>query len=256
MIQRIALASALVCSCLVACSGSVSKVEVAPEDRAARAHELAAKGKCREAVIEYEELLSQFPPPDVAERARFNRSKCRVELEDYDLAITEFEDFIDSYPKSDLVDDAMYMIAVCYLAQSPRAERDQQNTIKALDELDFLLREYPESNVREEAEVIRGDARTKLAKKEYLSGKLYLRLGYLRAARIYFDAVINEYGDTEWAAWSLLGKGQTYDREGNVKKAVELYEKVIADYPGTEPSGRAGMRLDQISGGGVDEKAD
>jgi outer membrane protein assembly factor BamD len=256
MIQRIALASALLCSCLVACSGSAPGVEVAPEDGAARADGLAAEGKCREAIIQYEELLSQFPPPDVAERARFNRSKCRVELKDYDLAITEFEDFIDSYPKSDLVDDAMYMIAVCYLAQSPRAERDQQNTVKAVGELDFLLREYPDSNVREEVEALRREARAKLAEKEYLNGKLYLRLEYFRAARIYFDAVINEYGDTEWAAWSMLGKAQTYDREGNLKKAIEIYEKVIAHYPDTEPSGRAGMRLDQISGGSDDGKAE
>jgi outer membrane protein assembly factor BamD len=254
MIQRTVLASALVCLCLLACSGSASKVEVAPEDRAARADRLAAEGECRKAVLEYEELLSQFPPPDVAERARFNRTRCRVKLEDYDLAINEFEDFIDSYPKSDLIDDAMYMIAVCYLAQSPRAERDQRNTVKALNELDFVLREYPDSNVREEAEASRREARGKLARKEYLNGKLYLRLGHFRAARVCFDIVINDYGDTEWAAWSMLGNGQAYDREGNVKKAVEIYEKIIAGYPGTEPSGRAGMRLDRISGGGGDEK--
>jgi len=254
--QRAVLVPAILLLCLITCSRTPAKVPADPEDKLVRADRLADEGDCRRAVLLYDEILSEFPTPEVAERSRFGRAECRLELEDYDLAIDELEDFIDSYPKSDLVDDAMYMIAVCYLAQSPRAERDQQNTIKALDELDFLLREYPESNVREEAEAIRGEARAKLAKKEYLSGKLYLRLGYLRAARIYFDAVINEYGDTEWAAWSLLGKGQTYDREGNVTKAVELYEKVIADYPGTEPSGRAGMRLDQISGGGVDEKAD
>ena len=252
--QRIVLVSTLLSLCLLCCSGSGSKVTVDPEARAAYADRLAAEGKCRKAVLEYEELLSQFPPPDIAERARFNRSKCRVELEDYDLAVSEFEDFIDSYPKSDLVDNAMYMIAVCYLAQSPRAERDQQNTLKALNELDFLLREYPDSDIREDAAASRMEARSKLAKKEYLNGKLYLRLEYFRASRVSFDIVIDEYGDTEWAAWALLGKGQTYDREGNRNKAIEVYEKVLADYPGTEPYGRAAMRLDQISGGGDDEE--
>jgi outer membrane assembly lipoprotein YfiO len=223
MIQRIVLISALLSLCLACCSGSRSRVEVEPTDRLAQADGLAERGDCRKAILKYEELLAEFPPPEIAERARFNRTRCRVELEDYDLAINEFEDYIDSYPQGDLVDDAMYMIGIAYLRQSPRAERDQTYTEKAASELEFMLREYPESNVRQEE--------------------------YFRAARICFDLVINEYSDTEWAAWSLLGKAQTYDREGNTGKALELYNKVLDDYPDTEPYGRAGMRIDQISSG-------
>ena len=151
MIQRIVLISALLSLCLVCCSGPRSKVAVEPGDRLSRADRLAEKGDCRKAILEYEELLAEFPPPEITERARFNRTRCRLELKDWDLAISEFEDFVDTYPQGDLVDDAMYMIGLCYLAQSPRAERDQQNTLKAADELEFMLREYPNSNVREEA---------------------------------------------------------------------------------------------------------
>jgi outer membrane protein assembly factor BamD len=227
-----------------------------PEDELGRADRLAAEGDCREAIMVYEELLSTFPPPEIAERAKFNRSRCRVELRDYDLAIGEFEDFIDDYPQSDLADDAMYMIGVCYLAQSPRAERDQHTTVKAVEELEFMLREYPGSNVREEAEAKLLEARTKLAKKEYLNGKLYLRLEYYRSARLYFDMVLDEYGDTEWAPWAMLGKGESYDREGDRAQAIEIYRKLAATYPGTEASGRAGMRLDEISRGGGDESSE
>lgn len=256
MIQRIVLVSALLFLSLACCSGSRPAVAVEPEDKMAHADQLAEKGDCRKAILEYEELLAQFPPPEIAERARFSRSRCRVRLHDWDLAISELEDFIDTYPAGDLTDDAMYWIGVCYLEQSPRAERDQQNTLRAVNELEFMLREYPNSNVREEAAASLMEAKGKLAKKEYLNGKLYLRLEYFRSARIYFDIVIDDYGDTEWAAWSMLGKGQSYDNEGNIKKAIETYEKVLADYPGTEPSGRAGMRLDQISGKVKDEESE
>jgi outer membrane protein assembly factor BamD len=254
MIQRIVLVSALLSLFLLCCSRSGPQITVEPGDKLTRADELAGKGDCRKAVLAYEELLAEFPPPEIAERARFNRSKCRVELEDYDLAISELEDFIDTYPQGDLTDDAMYMVGLCYLRQSPRAERDQRNTEMAVSELEFMLREYPNSNVREEAEASLMEARGKLARKQYLNGKLYLRMESFRAARIYFDLVLDEYGDTEWAAWAMLGKGQSYDREGDMEKAIETYEKVLADYPDTEPYGRAGMRLDQISSGGADEE--
>ena len=245
--QRAVLVPAILLLCLITCSRTPAKVPADPEDKLVRADRLADEGDCRRAVLLYDEILSEFPTPEVAERSRFGRAECRLELEDYDLAIDELEDFIDSYPGSDLADDAMYMIAVCYIAQAPRAERDQQNTVKAIEELEFLLREYPESNVRPEAEASRREARGKLAHKEYLNGKLYLRLGYERAARVSFDIVIGQYSDTEWAPWALLGKAQTFDREGRAAQAIELYGEVADGYPDTEPGMRASMRLAELS---------
>ncbi len=252
MMQRIVLIAALLPLSLATCSRRGSAPAVEPSDRVAYADRLAERGNCRKAVLVYEDLLAEFPPPEIAERAKFSRSRCRVELEDYDLAISELEDFIDTYPQSDLADDAVYLIGLCYLRQSPRAERDQQNTLKAVREFEFMLREYPDSNVREEAQASLMEARGKLGKKEYLNGKLYLRLEYFLAARICFDTVLDEYGDTEWAAWALLGKAQSYEREGNIRKAAELYDKVCTDHPGTEACGTAGMRLHQIAGGNGD----
>ncbi len=256
MIQRVLLAAALLSLSLACCSGSKPRVALEPGDRIARADDLAARGECRKAIVEYEELLAEFPPPEIAERAKFNRSRCRVELKDWDFAIAELEDFIDTYPASDLADDAMYMIGFCYLAQSRRAERDQQNTHRAVDELEFMLREYPDSNVREEATASLMEARGKLAKKDYLNGRLYLRQRSYMAARMYFDMVIDEYGDTAWGAQALLGKGESYDKEGNIEKAIETYEKVVADYPGTDACGQAGMRLERISDGGGDAQVE
>lgn len=253
MLQRIVLISALLSLCLTCCSRRGPGVGVEPTNRLEEADQLAERGDCRKAIIKYEELLAEFPPPEIAERARFNRSRCRVEIEEYDLAIQELEDFIDTYPQGSLADDAMYLIGIAYLRQSPRAERDQSFTEKAADELEFMLREYPDSNMRGEAETALKEARTKLARKEYLNGELYLGLKYYRAARIYFDIVLDEYPDSEWAAWSLLGKARTYEREGNIEEALELYGRVLDDYSHTEPCDMAGMRIEELSGGGEDD---
>jgi outer membrane protein assembly factor BamD len=256
MINRPVLIATTLTLSLLCCSGAGQKAQLQPEDSIARAEQLAGEGDCREAVLYYEEILSEFPPPNIAERARFGRARCRYELEDYDLAIDELENFIDAYPKSDLVDDAMYLVALCYLDQAPRAERDQRNTVKAIDELEFLLKEYPASNVSREAGESLAEARAKLAHKEYLSGKLYLGLEYFRAARIYFDLVLDEYSDTKWAPWAMLGKGETYDREGKTTQALDLYRRVVSSYPGTLPAGRAGVRISQITGGARDESGE
>jgi outer membrane protein assembly factor BamD len=219
-----------------------------PEDRLSRADDLMSEGKCAKAIIEYEQVLSEYPRPEIAERAKFSLAQCRMNLEEYDLAIQDFEVFIDSHPKSGMLDDAMYMIALCYLRQSPRPERDQSETMKALNELNLLIREYPDTDVREQAEQAIIECRSKLAQKDYLNGELYLKMGHYKSARIYFDAVMAHYGETAWAPRALLAKGITYAKENDPDKARQAFEQVLTDFPSSDVTRQAADRLKELEG--------
>lgn len=248
MYRRLLLVISLLGVGTAFCSGRQGKAVMHPEDRLALADQLRAEGKCSKAVVEYEQLLSEFPSQRVAERAEFGLGTCRTELEEYDLAVHGFEDFIDSYPKSDLLDDAIYMIALIYIRQAPRPERDQTNTVKALSELNLLLREYPDTDLREEAELRIAECRSKLAEKDYLNGALYLKMGQRDAARLYFDSVLEAYGDTPWAARALLGKGIAYEDEGRLEEARKAYEQVLRDQPAGDAGEEARRRLRDLRG--------
>jgi len=225
-----------------------------PEDRLALAEKLRSEGKCYKAVPHYEKLLSEFPAKHIAEQAKFNLARCHKDLKEYDQAIAGFEDFIDTYPTSQLVDDAMYLIAMCYLEQAPIPERDQSMTMKALEELKLILREYPETDLRSEIEQAIEICRSKLAEKEYLNGRLYLRLGYPKSAIIYFDTVINDYGDTRWAGEALLGKGIALLDQGRVDEARQVFEQVIERYPSSDLAKDAAKHLNQLGGGKRSDK--
>ena len=121
------------------CSRQTVKGEMDPEDRLTLADRLRSEDKCIQAIEQYERVLSEFPTPQVAELARFNLATCRLDLEQHDVARREFEVFVDTYPKSERVDDALYMIGLSYLRSAPRAERDQTQVEKALDELLLCL---------------------------------------------------------------------------------------------------------------------
>jgi outer membrane protein assembly factor BamD len=247
MCRNITLAALLAGLVLASCSGN-KKVSMYPEDRLAMADSLRSQDKCSKAVVEYEQLLSEFPTQQVAEQAQYNLARCHMALGEHELAIQEFEDFVDSYVRSDLVDNALYMIALSYIEQSPRAERDQTKTTKALSELHLLLREYPDTDVRDEAEEAIAACRSKLAEKEYLSGRLYLRLRHWNPARIYFDSVLQEYPDTPWAAPALLGKALAYVGEKRLNKARETFEQVVSDYPESDVGREAAKRLKELGG--------
>jgi outer membrane protein assembly factor BamD len=225
------------------------------EDRLTLAQDLAGRGKCSRAILEYERLLSEFPKPQVAEAAKFNLARCRFEIGEYELAVTDFEDFINTYPKSELIDNAMYMIALSYLKQAPRPERDQAKTGQALDELNLVLRKYPSTDVKADVERSIGEARSRLAEKDLQNGRLYLRLADYKSARIYFDYVASNYSDTPWASEALLGKGEAFEREDDPGQARSAYEQVITDFPSSGASTEAARRLKEL-GGGSDTKGE
>lgn len=243
---RFLLVSALVCLGFAACSRQQVKGRMDPEDRLALADRLQSEGKCVRAVGQYEKLLSEFPTPQIAESAKFNLAVCHLDLEQFDLARTEFEDFIDSHPRSERLDNALYMVALSYLRAAPRPERDQTQTTKALNELLLLLREYPETDVRGEAEVTIGECKSRLAEKEYLAGELYLNMKDYRAAHVYFDSVIETYGDTAWAPRALFLKGRAYAGQERFEEARGTFQRVIDDFPGSEIGGDAARELREL----------
>jgi outer membrane protein assembly factor BamD len=252
MTERLTIAIALVCLCMAGCSGQKAVTPRSPADRLEHAGELQEKQKYVKAVAEYELLLSEFPAQEIAEAARYNLAECRIGLGDYELARRDLEDFIDSYPKSDLVDNAMFLIARSYVMEAPRAERDQTVTVKALDELYLLLREYPDTDILDEVNAQIAECRSKLAEKDYLSGSLYMRIKSYRAAHIYFDLVLEEYGDTPWARRALLGKARTYTKQKDFGAARETLERVVEEYPDTPESEEAAKSLRRMAGAPVE----
>ena len=242
------LAGLAVYLAFMSCAHQKAAIPKTQEERLAEAGALADNGKCRDAVPQYEQLLSEFPKPEVAEQAKFRLGTCRMDMGEYELAITEFSDFVDTYPKSDLVDNAAYLAALSALRETPRIERDQTRVTEALSELTLLLRKYPNTDVKADVEAAIKEARSRLAQKEYMSGELYFGLGDYQSARVYFDYVITDYGDTEWAPLALVRKAQSFERQGNAADARAAYELVIKDYPSSDSSREAASKVKELGG--------
>lgn len=220
-----------------------------PEQRLELAQRLQSQGKYAKAIEQYEKILSEFPSREIAEKARFELGRCHMEAGDYENAVTSFEEFMSSFGTSDSVDNAIYMIALCYIRQSAQPERDQTMTLKAIDEINFLLKEYPGSDVADEAREALNACRSKLAEKEYLNGMLYLNLKYYNSALIYFDIVKNTYPETEWVAPSMLGKASSLVGLGRIDDACEVLLEIIKGYPNTDEAREAAARLDELERG-------
>jgi outer membrane protein assembly factor BamD len=91
---------------------------------------------------------------------------------------------------------------------SPKYSLDQTYTYQAITEFKNFLELYPTDKNAPEAESMIKRLRGKLAMKELKSADLYSTMENYKAATLYYENVVNEYFDTEYADDALYGKIQ------------------------------------------------
>ena len=100
-----------------------------------------------------------------------------------------YKTFVETFPNSPKAEEADYMRAYCFYKQSPKAELDQTNTVKAMGQMQAYINTHPGSPRIKEATEIIDESRAKLEVKDYKSAELYYNLGYYKAAAIAFATV-------------------------------------------------------------------
>lgn len=171
------------------------------------------------------------PTGEIFEIAQFYLAECHYGLKEYIEAIAEYEKLIKSMPQSAFVDDAYYKIGMCYFKLSPGYALDQEYTRKAMAQFQGFIEEFPQSELRSEAEKRFKECREKLAKKEFKTGELYYKMGYYKAALLCFNQLLEEYHDTDYADDGLFWKGEAHRKLGEIESAELTYRALLIRYP-------------------------
>lgn len=87
-------------------------------------------------------------------------------------------------------------------------------------------------------------SRSRLARKEFKVGDLYYRMKKYPSAVIYFDTVLEQYGDTPWAKHALRMKGDSFFAMDKYEEAAAAYEKYLQVYT-TSDAGVVEDRLEK-----------
>ncbi|MGM0545116.1 MAG: outer membrane protein assembly factor BamD [Bacteroidota bacterium] len=173
----------------------------------------------------------------------------------YLLAASEYERFISLFPREDRREEAQFKEAYCYYKLSPRYKLDQQYTQRAIEKFQLYNSRFSDSERADEVGEYISEMRSKLAKKLYYSGDLYMRTDSYDAAIIYYDLVIDKYPESKWAQRALVDEIKTYNiyadrsvlarQQERYEKAVETYEKFIQLFPEGEYRAEAEELVDE-----------
>ena len=114
---------------------------------------------------------------------------------DYYTAETNFERFIEIYPRSPFAPEARYLRLDCLYMQTLRYELDQTPTYKAMNVISEYVLDYPESDRLASCRDMLTDLNERLDRKAYEAAKLYYKMEDYLAARVAFRNVLKDDSD-------------------------------------------------------------
>jgi len=212
--------------------------------------------KHNKAIRLFEQIAPSYKGKPQAERLFYMYSQSLYKTNQFYLAGYQFESFSAGYPKSEKVEEALFLGAKCFSKLSPVYSLDQVDTYKAIDKLQNFIDVYPNSAYLAEANSMVKVLREKLEKKAFENAKQYNTISDYKAAMVAFDNFIINYPGTPFkekalfykfdSAYNLAINSVSAKMEERLNAAVAAYQSLIKFKPDTEYKTKADEMLARI----------
>ncbi|MEX2567029.1 MAG: outer membrane protein assembly factor BamD [Cyclobacteriaceae bacterium] len=206
------------------------------------------KGDYNKAIILYDRVLPVIKGSGKAELAEFNYAYAHFRLNRYLESAGYFKTFFDTYNRSPLAEEALFMNAYSLYLDSPDYNLDQTSSREAVNAIQLFMNRYPESDSYERALGMIDDLQKRFEQKAYVESKMYYRLTeglfpgeFYRACIVNFQNFAKSYPDSEYneeLAFKLVEVSSAYaersvfdKKEERLKQALEFAETFEQRFP-------------------------
>jgi len=157
----------------------------------------------------------------------------------------KYRDFINRYPGSEFADYAMLQIANVAYKQMERPDRDQTKTHEAVEKFKEMIGAYPGSTHRPEAEEKLRKAYDRLAKHEHVIARFYMKRGRFDSAVLRLNNIVDRFPDYNERDATFFDLATALDALGRSGEARLYFERVISEFPESDFAKRAKTKLEQ-----------
>ncbi len=183
----------------------------------------------------FKRIVDAFPQSQYAPAARLALGDTYIEeggTSNDIMAISAFREFLTLYPSHPKSDYAQFQVAESYFRQKSGADRDQTQTLHALEEYGRLLDLYPSSPYIEQARGRIKESRQNLARAEYMAGYFYQKSRqYCRAAVARYEGILKDYPDFDDLDLVLLHMAECLRAQGRTAEALPHLGRLLEDFP-------------------------
>ena len=164
---------------------------------------------------------------------RFYWGLSNYKFKDYYTAETNFENFLETYPRSPFASEARYLRLDCLYRSTLRYELDQTPTYKAITEISEYMIEFPKTPHMQACRDMLLDLNERLDKKAYEAAKLYYKMENYKSSRIAFRNVLKDDSDNiyrEDILYYIAMSSFKYAQMSVPSKQKERYLTFVDDY--------------------------
>lgn len=162
------------------------------------------EGEYNKAIILYDKVLPVIRGSEKAELADFNYAYSHFRLKRYIEAAGYFNTFYQTYNRSPLAEEALFMNAYSLYLDAPDYNLDQKSSHDAVNAIQLFISRFPESDSYERATAMIDDLQVRFEEKAYQESLLYLKLTeglypgeFYRACIINFQNFAKNYPDSK-----------------------------------------------------------
>ncbi len=192
------------------------------------AQKALVEDKCWNAQQLFRNLLSDFPGSHLVDDAQYGLGQAYFCSGDFETAIFEYERLINEYPVSKFVDKARFQIGMCYFNESRSIHHDQEETVRAIQEFTRFVEDFPNSDLASEARKRINDLEEKLAQKDLMIARNYLKWENPASSEIFCRRMLEKYPDTGMGQEVRLVLARALRLKGDLEEALAILEDLAS----------------------------
>ena len=147
----------------------------------------------------YSMVIDNQPFTPEAAQAQYKLGQSHFASGRYIEAAFEYRRMLEDYRGSDWQADATYGLANCYVKGSLEPEYDQSPSQLGIAAIDEFVEAYPSDPRNGELREVQREMNEKVARQHLSSAKFYEKRDILISARIYYEVVVEQFGETRAA---------------------------------------------------------
>lgn len=239
----------VVTSLLVNCGSKSIHIEEDLTPNFNKAMKFFNRDKYPQAKEEFNYIIMTDPGSKLANESQYYKGESLFQMKEFNEAWITFERYARFTNDITKIEKSRYRICECAIHETNSYQRDQKQTMRALDQLQMFIEDFPQSEMVQDAEKSITELRIKLAEKDYEVGRLYLKLDEYEAALIYFRSVLNNYYDTDFADDARIGIILTHILNKNRQGAVNYLNAEKSRFLKPEKYNKAESLIDDTEAG-------
>lgn len=219
---------------LSSCGGMTSILRSGkPEVIYAKAMEYYQREKWSKAATLFEGSQHYYTGSSREDTIAFYIARCKYKNHDYENSASLLDEFRRKFGRSNFIEDAEGMYAMCHYYLSPGPTRDQTMTTLAIRAIDEFLARYPKSDKCENFSNIKDELIERLHDKAYINAYTYYKIGRYKSAIVALKNALKEYPESkhrEEIMFLIVDASYRFASNSIASKQTERYLSMIDSY--------------------------